>query len=408
MSIQRYPYVFMTLAVWYMFFNSIFLPDGLLYTTLLTPFFFLYALKNGTIKWYIPVLIICLIYAGLQYPYIDYPSAYLISFILLQSVAMYTIIAYQAIRAYIDQTPVFKILASVNLGLLIVSLIVYFIPTFKEVFWYTIPISPGVPIVPRLKMLTYEASYYSMIIFPIFFYYFLTFTLLRKQVGILFFSLCLSLLLSFSLGVIGAIAITCFLLLLMYPIITLQNLPRYTLLYILLACVIAVSMLIFFYPENPLFLRLANILHGKDTSARGRTYEAFYIAYRTASMKSIFWGVGLGQFKEVFRDYVIQYYYYSNIPQTIRIPNTVAETLNIFGISGLAIRTLLILYFFIKTKVWTNYYRMGVFIFIGIYQFTGSFLYNIAEYTLWCLAFCPGILPQFEIKNLSKHSTLSK
>ena len=112
-------------------------------------------------------------------------------------------------------------------------------------------------------------------------------------------------------------------------------------------------------------------------------------------MKSLYWGVGPGQLKLIGRDYIIQYYNYSSIPGTIRIPNAVAETLNIFGLAGLVIRFLAIGYLFFKTKVWDNYYRLLLFLFIFIYQFTGSFLFNIAEYILWILAFSPALFPAF-------------
>ncbi len=42
---------------------------------------------------------------------------------------------------------------------------------------------------------------------------------------------------------------------------------------------------------------------------------------------------------------------------------------------------------FVYTKVWRNYYRLLLFVFVFIYQFTGSFITNIAEYVIWIMVF---------------------
>jgi hypothetical protein len=47
--------------------------------------------------------------------------------------------------------------------------------------------------------------------------------------------------------------------------------------------------------------------------------------------------------------------------------------------------------------VWTNYYRLLLFLFVFIYQFTGSFITNVAEYVIWILAFT-NTFHQFDVK----------
>jgi hypothetical protein len=81
----------------------------------------------------------------------------------------------------------------------------------------------------------------------------------------------------------------------------------------------------------------------------------------------------------------------------VRIPNAVAETMAIFGIFGIAIRFSLIFYFFIKTKVLENYYRTLLFVFVFVYQFTGSYITNIVEYVIWVIAFST-VFKQFDVK----------
>jgi hypothetical protein len=87
------------------------------------------------------------------------------------------------------------------------------------------------------------------------------------------------------------------------------------------------------------------------------------------------------------------------------IPNAAAETLAIFGWAGLILRIGIELFFFFLTKVWTNYYRLLLFLFVFIYQFTGSFITNVAEYVIWILAFT-NVFHQFDVKAGAKNNQL--
>lgn len=387
--------IFLMVSILYLFFNSFLLPDGLLFTTLLTPFFFMHLLKDKGIQVYFVFLLLSGIMAAVQLPSVEYLREYIKSFVLMQTVAVFAIHTFYVIRkeAYLEHT--FKVLSTVNMVLLGVSILCLFIPVCRSWMWYEISMSEGLPIIPRLKMFTYEASYYSFIIVPLFVYYFLRSMLLQQKTGILFISLIISLALSFSFGVIAALIMS----VLITYFLNINELIRKTNLnyiagaFVLL--IIGVAAVYWFYPHNIVFDRLANIVNGKDSSARGRTSESFTLAWNIAKMKSSYFGIGLGQLKLIGRDYIIQYYVYDDIPAVTRIPNAVAETLNIFGLVGVIARFGLIMFLFFKTKVWNNYYRLILFIFIFIYQFTGSFLFNIAEYVIWVLAFSASLFPQF-------------
>ena len=87
----------------------------------------------------------------------------------------------------------------------------------------------------------------------------------------------------------------------------------------------------------------------------------------------------------------------------IVIPNAVAETFAVYGIAGLLIRFGLEWYLFFRTKPYRNYYRLGLFIYIFVYQFTGSYLFNIAEYLIWALAFSQ-VFEEFDKKNIPKNT----
>jgi len=144
---------------------------------------------------------------------------------------------------------------------------------------------------------------------------------------------------------------------------------------------------------------------GRDTSFKGRSFDSFHLAWILAKEKSIFFGIGLGQVKVLGQGLWDSYYRTVFSANEITIPNAVAETMAIFGITGLVIRFFIEGYLFYKTKVYTNYFRLGLFIYIFIYQFTGSFIFNIAEYVIWVMAFS-SIFPEFNRKNILHKTAL--
>ncbi|MGZ8518029.1 MAG: hypothetical protein ACXWWD_11790, partial [Chitinophagaceae bacterium] len=168
-----------------------------------------------------------------------------------------------------------------------------------------------------------------------------------------------------------------------------------------LASVLAV--LVLFFRHNPIFTRIGNILIGKDTSGKGRTIDAFILAGKMLDQKNEYWGVGLGQVK-IIGENIIRSYYLYNLEFIATIPNAAAETLAVFGWVGFLLRIGVEIFLFIYTRVWTNYYRLLLFFFIFIYQFTGSFITNIAEYVIWILAFT-NVFRQFEVRAGNKETS---
>jgi hypothetical protein len=154
--------------------------------------------------------------------------------------------------------------------------------------------------------------------------------------------------------------------------------------------------MVLFFRDNPLFTRFFNIITGEDTSANGRTVDAYYFAKQMIAGKDSWWGIGLGQIKLQGHD-LIQGYYLYNMDFVATLPNSMAEVLAIFGWAGIFVKLGLEFFFFFYTRVWTNYYRLLLFFYIFIYQFTGSFITNMAEYVIWILAFTP-VFMEFEIR----------
>ncbi len=154
---------------------------------------------------------------------------------------------------------------------------------------------------------------------------------------------------------------------------------------------------VLFFRHNPLFTRMANIFEGQDPSGKGRTRDAFILARQMLKQNNEYWGIGIGQIKVAGADLIRSYYLYSP-EHRVAIPNATAETLTIFGWIGVILRFSIEIFLFFYTKVWNNYYRLLLFIFIFLYQFTGSFITNIAEYIIWIIAFA-NVFPQFNVKH---------
>jgi hypothetical protein len=380
----------------YFFCNSLFLPEGLLYTTFLTPLFFYHIVKERKANYLLAFITVVTLFFLVHLKQGINEVFYMRSFILFITVGIFCLWFIGFCAKVRSLEKIFIYILYINTLLIPVALLALKFDILKEYFWYLVPISPGIPMIPRLKMFTYEASYYSLLLVPVAFYAIWNYLSFRKRINTIHVVLVLVLLgLSFSLGVIAGIVMS-FLLCILFNIGSLLANKRVITIAVLsfLVLVATVIILFNFFPDNPLVVRIKNIPSGRDTSARGRTYEAFDLAYRIAKQKSLWFGVGLGQIKEIGRTIIIQYYYYTAMPETVRIPNAIAETFAIYGITGITIKFILIFFFFFKTRVYDNYYRMSLFLFIFIYQFTGSFLFNVAEYVIWILAFSP-VLPQF-------------
>ena len=158
-----------------------------------------------------------------------------------------------------------------------------------------------------------------------------------------------------------------------------------------------ITILVVYFRHNPLFVRVINIFSGTDSSTKGRTAEAYYLARRLLDEKNEFWGIGVGQVKLLGYDVIKSHYlYYGDFVATI--PNVMAETLAIFGWFGFFLKIFIEILLFFFTRVWTNYYRLLLFIFIFVFQFAGSFITNLAEYVIWILAFT-NVFHQFDVKN---------
>ena len=396
-------------AILYFFLNSFLLPHGLLYTTILTPVFILWLFKYPSFSyiwyyflWMAPFVIVHFIDGVVT-------RSYAISFFLLFSVYVFAVTFHRFLKECNSLRSIYKNILLINSVFLVIALVALAVPSMTNAFWHIGSISSNIEAMKRLKLLTYEASYYSTLLTPIALYYYLK-LIMRTLPNpyIVAILLTVPLVLSLSFGVILAIflALAFTILVSFRDFFPNKNLPLYLIIsgIILVICFVTFVQL---FPENVLVRRLNNVLAGTDTSFKGRTTDSFFLGWELAKLKNIWFGVGPGQVKELGLDIFRDFYDYGAFPrENVRIPNSLGDTLATFGLIGVGLRMMLEVYFFFKTKVWTNYYRLSLFLFIFIYQFTGSFLTNIAEYVIWILAFHRGLFPEFDRTNASVPSKI--
>ena len=388
------------LAKIYFFFNSAFLPKGLLYTTALSPIFFYKTIKAKRKTYALPFFSFLLIFDFFHlYQGVDYIS-FLTSNVLFTLTYFCVISFYHFINNYEHLGKLFKEILLVNALLAAIAIPFLFASKpYIEWFWYINKITKGFDGFPRLALFTYEASYYSFLLIPIWYYYILSiaFKQIKNYKWLTLSLITIPMLMSLSFGVIGATILTALIMSLVFS----KKLFKYKRPFLLISSLVflvalSLALLWIFWPDNAFFARLVNISEGTDTSTNGRTKDSFTMAWRIAHMKNIFFGSGLGQIKIMASEVVRRYYNYWGVFPRYDIPNTIGETLAIFGLFGVFLRLFIEVWLFFRTKVFTNYYRLALFIFVFIYQFTGSFITNIVEYVVWILAFS-NVFKQFNI-----------
>lgn len=395
MRINRY----LPFALLYFFFNSLGLPFGLTYMALLTPFFYWW-ITNTRAKEVLLPFVVCIfpvVFIQMVFVAVD-DKSYLTSLLNLLAVYIFCQAFYTYLKSCIDQESIFKKILILNFILCLVAIPFYF-TSYSNFFWDSQPLTEGVNDFQRLRLFTYEPSYYATLFVPFFFFFLLKIILKQNRTNswLLLLMIFIPYMLSFSFGVVTAIALSVLFVLGFY----LQRLvvKRRVVNLALLSTAFIVSAIVFIilaFPNNTMLLRIENIMSGHDSSGKGRTYEAFFLAMKILALKSQLWGIGLGQIKVIGTDIIKDFYLYPVDYKTVAIPNATAETLALFGFVGLFFRFAIEIFLFVHTQVWKNYYRLLLFIFMFIYQFSGSFITNLAEYVIWILAFT-NVFKQFDV-----------
>jgi hypothetical protein len=396
MKLNKYIFV----AFIYFFVNSIALPFGLTYTALLAPLFYVWVIIKRKKEILLPFLAILLPFLLIHVVLVDLDiSTYGVSLVNLVLVYIFCQAMYTFLLVCKDIEKVFRRILVINFIFCLIAIPVYFTPWFNLI-WDEQVISSGVGRLRRLKLFTYEPSYYALLFTPVFCYFLLQYLFRQNNIKaiLLLPMLFLPFVLSFSLGVITSLFLAGIVTwMIQFSRLTAKRRIANAVINGATVVASAIAFLVLFFRHNPFFVRVGNFMTGEDSSGRGRTIDAFTLAVKMLKDNNEFWGIGLGQVK-IAGDTIIRNYYQYNLDIVVTIPNAAAETLAIFGWTGLVIRLLVEIFLFFYTRTWTNYYRLLLFCFMFIYQFTGSFITNIAEYVIWFLAFT-NVFNQFDVKN---------
>ena len=392
----------------YFFINSLALPFGLTYTALLSPLLYIWVItiRRQEVLWpfLLVVIPIVLIHASIG---VDTKS-YFISLLNMTLVYIFCQAVYTFFIKCHHPEEIFNILLIINFIFCLIAIPLFFTP-YDHILWMKQFLTTGVHDFRRLSLLTYEPSYYALLFTPLFFFFMLQLVFFRNIINswLLLVMLLLPLVLSFSLGVISAIIMAIAITFIVCFKTFIRNKRVMNLLgFAVLIGGAALFISLVFFRDNIIFVRIANVISGKDPSGKGRTFEAFWLADQLLAKKSYWWGIGPGQIKILGFDLIRDYYGYGYDTTRVAIPNAAAETLAIFGWVGFVVRILAECFLFIYTRVWRNYFRLLLFIFIFIYQFTGSFITNVAEYVIWIMAFTP-VFKEFDRVKASSFPTHS-
>lgn len=390
------------LFVFLFFFNRVGLPFGISFDMLLAPFLVYSIFKENTQSLLYKTVGILLVFGVIHLVSGVYFTPLIVSNLVFITLVIAVVAFYQRTKHIDFFDEIILRITQLNSVLTILALFLLFF--LKSTYlWYLVPYTSNAEALPRLKLFTEEASHYSFLLLPIF-YYWLYQWLVHfnwRTFGYLT-TIIISLILSFSLGVLSVIALTLFILILIYSRSILQHSRYRQLLFIGLIAILSIACFVYyFFPINPLTIRMINLMNGLDTSGRGRTYESFEIAWRVLQLNYPLTGIGLGQFKFIGRDVLLLYYKYHTIPSVVRLPNALAETLVSFGVLGAIIRVFIQIYWAFKRRIVNNLFQTSLFISLFIYQFTGGFLMHSFEYYYWILVVAP-IFKTFDKQQIFK------
>ena len=379
LSIHR----FLPLAAFYFFFNAAGLPTGLFYTTLLSPFLYIWLYLKGqrrlTTKFLLlfsPFLVAHLIMG------VTSPVYYLRSLLLLWSVYIAVFAFCWALTKSNTVDRLFDQLILLNFFASVLAIIAFPTP-LRLVFWHDdAETIVGASHLLRLNLLSTEPSAYALLMLPLLMFASLRLlgkVNMRNCVYLLMIAVPFLLCQSFG-GISMCIAGLGVSLMTGY-----RRLFKRANSIVILACS-AILVLLLFGTHNPISERLLQVASGGDSSSKSRTIFSFIAAYTVASSKSLWWGAGLGQGKLIdFSSLGIGF-------EVNVIPNAVAGTFAELGLIGVLLRFAAEFYFFFRTKSYRSPFRLAMFVVAFIAQLTGSYLMNVQEYLLWFLAFYP-IIP---------------
>src|ERR1700681_2092467 len=143
---------YLPFAILYFFLNSIFLPLGLLYTTLLTPFFLIWLYRQNKIEYGWVFFILTIPFACIHYLQGIDLYYYFKSYVLLFTVFVFILTMIRFLQVTGSLRTIFRHLLSINFFLVGIACILFFIPNARGLMWSVYDVSTGLPKFPRLSL----------------------------------------------------------------------------------------------------------------------------------------------------------------------------------------------------------------------------------------------------------------
>jgi len=377
----------------YLFCNSIGLPYGLLYTTLLSPLLFVTLLLKRK-RGFQVFLFILITYTVLHLisgvdKYFYFKSLFLFTGVITVGFALYyKLPEISKIRQLI------KIMIVINFIFTILSIALINTYFSRNLWTGNDNISENVTMV-RLYMLSYEPSHYSTLIAPLVMFSIINFYKFCNRTNFLILLMVLTpLFLSFSFSIISLVIISLATIVLIDTVIIKKK-------YWIFIFIVIFTLIITAFFENNFLIRTSNFISGNDSSGNSRTVDALAYALIIFEKINSIWGAGFGQLK-ILGGQMIG----TSTDAVFRLPNAMTETLVTLGISGVVLKIFIEIKLFFKFKVYMNPFNLSMFIIAFGLQLTGSFMTNTAEYVIWVLAFSP-LFPEFIFIKQERKSRIS-
>jgi hypothetical protein len=388
LSMHRY----LPVAAFYFFLNHAGLPIGLFYTTLFSPFLFLWLYLKGR-RWLTARFLLVLSPFILAHMALGVPDPMSYARTLLHwwtvFIAVYAIC--WSLQKCWNFDRLLDQLIFLNFCAAIIALVIRPTPLRLLLWMDTDPFTGGAGHLLRLNLFTHEPSAYAELMLPLL--VFASLRLLRdgkKRSAVYLMMIALPFLLCQSFGGIS-IGLAGIGVSLMTGYRRLLRGSKSRFLFLFLAIATGALLL----TPNPISQRVSQVATGADGSANSRTTSAYIAAYTVASSKSLWWGAGMSQTKGFdFSDLGVGLAAGS-------IPNEVAAVFAEFGLIGVMAMFAVEIYLFLKTKVYRDSFRIAMFTVAFINQFVGSYSTDVQQYLMWFLAFYT-FFPEFNLRDSSR------
>ena len=172
---------YLPIAILYFFFNGFLLPIGLLYTTLLTPLLLIWLSRHPSIKYLRVFFFVTIPFAIIHFSNGVNMGYYFRSYLLLFSVFVFALSFYHFVKVCQSLKSIYSSIIYFNFILVLLAIIALYIPGLHETLWLIGSVSSGIEGVDRLRLFTYEPSYYSTLLVPIALYYYLKFLIQKTS-----------------------------------------------------------------------------------------------------------------------------------------------------------------------------------------------------------------------------------